>query len=245
MKKIYMLAVLFAAASMVACCGQQKQAEGECCEGECTEQCCEEKAECTEECCGECEAEAAPASEETTEAETTGPDTTAPVVDQKPVTTPVTDAPVTNSSGEELVGKGTQADPYLEIPTVGTTSMSVTTVAVPAGKSLFYSIQRIGGMYVTVNSPAAYVVCNGVRYNAQNGVVAFVAPNALASDFITLEIGTRFLTDYLEGDVYFKTHREGHNLDRARSQFQLVRSIESQHDEMMKLLNNVKKELKK
>ena len=50
-----MLAVLFAAASMVACCGQQKQAEGESCEGECTEQCCEEKAECTEECCGECE----------------------------------------------------------------------------------------------------------------------------------------------------------------------------------------------
>ena len=66
-----------------------------------------------------------------------------------------------------------------------------------------------------------------------------------AGALITLEIGTRFLTDYLEGDVYFKTHREGHNLDRCRSQFQLVRSIESQHDEMMKLLNNVKKELKK
>ncbi|MBO5923405.1 MAG: mucin desulfatase, partial [Lentisphaeria bacterium] len=66
-----------------------------------------------------------------------------------------------------------------------------------------------------------------------------------AGALITLEIGTRFLTDYLEGDVYFKTHRDGHNLDRCRSQFQLVRSIESQHDEMMKLLNNVKKELKK
>ena len=66
-----------------------------------------------------------------------------------------------------------------------------------------------------------------------------------AGALITLEIGTRFLTDYLEGDVYFKTHRDGHNLDRARSQFQLVRSIESQHDEMMKLLNNIKKEIKK
>ena len=66
-----------------------------------------------------------------------------------------------------------------------------------------------------------------------------------AGALITLEIGTRFLTDYLEGDVYFKTHRDGHNLDRCRSQFQLVRSIESQHDEMMKLLDNVKKELKK
>ena len=62
---------------------------------------------------------------------------------------------------------------------------------------------------------------------------------------MTFECGMRFLTDHLEGDVYFKIHRENHNLDRCRSQFQLVRSIESQHDEMMKLLNNVKKELKK
>ena len=66
-----------------------------------------------------------------------------------------------------------------------------------------------------------------------------------AGALITLEIGTRFLTDYLEGDVYFKTHRNGHNLDRCRSQFQLVRSIESQHNEMMNLLNTVKKEIKK
>ena len=66
-----------------------------------------------------------------------------------------------------------------------------------------------------------------------------------AGALITLEIGTRFLTDYLEGDVYFKTHRAGHNLDRCRSQFQLVRSIESQHNEMMNLLNTVKKEIKK
>ena len=66
-----------------------------------------------------------------------------------------------------------------------------------------------------------------------------------AGALITLEIGTRFLTDYLEGDVYFKTHRAGHNLDRCRSQFQLVRSIENQHNEMMNLLNTVKKEIKK
>ncbi|MDE0820061.1 MAG: mucin desulfatase, partial [Opitutales bacterium] len=49
---------------------------------------------------------------------------------------------------------------------------------------------------------------------------------------ITMEIGLRFLTDYLEGDIYFKIHRQGHNLDRARNQFQLVRSMESQIDEM-------------
>lgn len=43
---------------------------------------------------------------------------------------------------------------------------------------------------------------------------------------ITLEVAVRFLTDYLEGDVYFKTHRAGQNLDRCRTQIQLVREIE-------------------
>jgi hypothetical protein len=37
----------------------------------------------------------------------------------------------------------------------------------------------------------------------------------------------RFLTDWLEGDVYFKVKRPGHNLDRCRNQFRLVESIES------------------
>ena len=59
---------------------------------------------------------------------------------------------------------------------------------------------------------------------------------------ITLEIGTRFLTDYLQGDIYFKIHRPGHNLDRARSQFQLVRSIESQLASMNQLMNTIRKE---
>jgi len=56
---------------------------------------------------------------------------------------------------------------------------------------------------------------------------------------ITLEIGVRFLTDYLQGDVYFKTKRPDHNLDRCRNQFQRVRSIESQLDEMTTLLRQL------
>jgi len=52
---------------------------------------------------------------------------------------------------------------------------------------------------------------------------------------ITLEIGVRFLTDYLQGDPYFKTKRPGHNLDRCRNQFQRVRSIESQYEKMQAL----------
>ena len=56
---------------------------------------------------------------------------------------------------------------------------------------------------------------------------------------ITFEIGIRFLTDYLEGDTYFKVHREGHNLDRCRTQFKLVESIEQQEDEMNKLVERL------
>lgn len=56
---------------------------------------------------------------------------------------------------------------------------------------------------------------------------------------ITFEIGIRFLTDYLSGDVYFKTHRDGHNLDRCRTQFKLVESIEEQENKMTAILKNL------
>ncbi len=49
---------------------------------------------------------------------------------------------------------------------------------------------------------------------------------------MTYECGTRFLTDYLSGDTYFKTSRPGHNLDRARNQFKLVSDMEARLDEM-------------
>lgn len=49
---------------------------------------------------------------------------------------------------------------------------------------------------------------------------------------MTFECGMRFLTDYLDGDVYFKTERDEHNLDRARTQFKLVSDMEEQWDAM-------------
>ena len=49
---------------------------------------------------------------------------------------------------------------------------------------------------------------------------------------MTLECGIRFLTDYLDGDHYFRIHRPEHNLDRARTQFKLVRDMEEQWDAM-------------
>jgi hypothetical protein len=62
---------------------------------------------------------------------------------------------------------------------------------------------------------------------------------AFSGKLITLEIGLRFLTDYLCGDVYFRTHREGHNLDRCRTQFKLVRSIERQEAAMQKFVDRL------
>lgn len=49
---------------------------------------------------------------------------------------------------------------------------------------------------------------------------------------LTYECGIRFLTDYLNGDTYFRIHRPEHNLDRCRTQFKLVADIESKLDEM-------------
>ena len=57
---------------------------------------------------------------------------------------------------------------------------------------------------------------------------------------MTLECGMRFLTDYLEGDVYFKIHRPRHNLDRARNQFSLVADMERRLDRMKEIINGLK-----
>ena len=62
---------------------------------------------------------------------------------------------------------------------------------------------------------------------------------AFSGKLITFEIGIRFLTDYLAGDTYFKVHREGHNLDRCRTQFKLVESIEEQEESMNRLVESI------
>ena len=54
---------------------------------------------------------------------------------------------------------------------------------------------------------------------------------------MTYECGIRFLTDFLSGDTYFKIHREGHNLDRCRTQFKLVADMEQKFEQMQKIVN--------
>lgn len=63
----------------------------------------------------------------------------------------------------------------------------------------------------------------------------------MGAKLMTLECGIRFLADYLNGDTYFRTHYEGQNLDRARTQFKLVADMEEKWETMHKI---VKEELK-
>jgi hypothetical protein len=65
---------------------------------------------------------------------------------------------------------------------------------------------------------------------------------AFSAHLMTFIIGLRFFTDYLDGDHYFKVHREGPNLQRARAQFKLLRSMEAQYEIMRALVAKAKRE---
>ncbi|MBL4576454.1 MAG: aminoglycoside phosphotransferase family protein, partial [Opitutaceae bacterium] len=56
---------------------------------------------------------------------------------------------------------------------------------------------------------------------------------------MTFELVLRFLMDHLQGDTYFKIHRENHNLDRCRTQVKLINSIEEQENEMQKIVESI------
>lgn len=60
---------------------------------------------------------------------------------------------------------------------------------------------------------------------------------AFAGKLFPFIIGLRFLTDYIDGDHYFKIHHEHHNLQRARAQFKLLQSMEQQYKEMKAIVN--------
>ncbi len=59
----------------------------------------------------------------------------------------------------------------------------------------------------------------------------------LGAWMMTLECGVRFLTDYLEGDTYFKTSRTGQNLDRCHTQFAMVADMERKEAEMKAIVD--------
>ena len=67
---------------------------------------------------------------------------------------------------------------------------------------------------------------------------------AFAGKLLAFEQGIRFLADHLAGDPYYKVHRPGHNLDRCRTQFKLIQSIEQQEEAMNQLVNELISESK-
>jgi hypothetical protein len=61
---------------------------------------------------------------------------------------------------------------------------------------------------------------------------------AFAARLITLEQALRFLSDYLRGDVYYRIHRSGHNLDRCRTQIKLIQDMEAVFAKMEKIVTS-------
>lgn len=61
-----------------------------------------------------------------------------------------------------------------------------------------------------------------------------------AMRLISFELGLRFFTDHLAGNVYFRTDRPGHNLQRALVQFRLTESIEAQEDRILRLIGELR-----
>ena len=70
---------------------------------------------------------------------------------------------------------------------------------------------------------------NGLEGSLSESEIKALPMGAL---ILTYETGIRFLSDYLDGDVYFRTEYPNHNLDRARNQFKLVADMEKKMDEM-------------
>jgi len=118
------------------------------------------------------------------------------------------------------------------------------------------ALYDFGDLVRTATSPAAEDEIDLSKVHMQMPMFAALARGYLSSagsflnetekaylgfsgKLIALEIGIRFLTDYLEGDVYFKTKRPGHNLDRCRTQLALVHSIERQEDAMAALIEDL------
>ena len=76
--------------------------------------------------------------------------------------------------------------------------------------------------------------CGGVLTPAE------LASLPLGAKLMTLECGVRFLTDHLVGDVYFRIHRPGHNLDRCRTQFKLVADMEKKESRMREIIEGIR-----
>jgi len=86
---------------------------------------------------------------------------------------------------------------------------------------------------IGVSLPVFEAIARGYVAGAGNILTPAEWENLVfAGKLMTYEVGIRFLTDYLQNDIYFKIKRPGHNLDRARNQLRLVARMEAAANEM-------------
>ena len=96
---------------------------------------------------------------------------------------------------------------------------------------------------VGMKSDRFEAVLRGYLAQAKDFLNDFEKQNLILSGkMITLMIGTRFITDFLNGDTYFKIHRENHNLERCRTQIKIVESIIENDYQLNMLLEKILKE---
>ena len=118
------------------------------------------------------------------------------------------------------------------------------------------SLYDFGDMVRTATSPAAEDERNLSKVNLQFPMFEALVRGYLdaaggfltkeekrllvtAGKVITFEQAVRFLADHLNGDTYYKVHREGHNLDRTRTQLKLIERIEAQEERMERLVESM------
>ena len=71
-------------------------------------------------------------------------------------------------------------------------------------------------------------------------ILALAVMAVPAAAQVSLELATRFLKDYLDGDLYFKTAYEGQNLDRARSQISLAADMLEKQEAMTRIVKGIR-----
>lgn len=95
---------------------------------------------------------------------------------------------------------------------------------------------------VTFNIDYFYAFTKGYLSQVKDSLNQYELDNLVfGAKLMTLECGIRFLDDYLDGDNYFKIHRDGHNLDRCKTQLKLVLEIENHFDKLNEIVKDIMK----
>ncbi len=95
--------------------------------------------------------------------------------------------------------------------------------------------KNLDNVFMDISRYEAYI--NGYLSQRKNNLSALEMEwLAFSGRYITVEQVLRFLMDYIDGDNYYKTHYEGHNLVRTHAQYKLLQSIEEQYDKMREII---------